>query len=171
MTKQAGNSGDSKSHARESTTAPNLPAPVPATVNNCPNGICISGGTVTNPTVVNGSPPPKLKITQGDQNQPNNAPVSFDGPPHLEALYRSTILIEVTGSEVPNLQVYAKGLKLRQLECGPKDMYKMVAAVNGEASCAMSRVFGDDWLINIQTVSPKSPGDVHIDIICPSCEH
>jgi hypothetical protein len=36
----------------------------PQTVNNCPNGICISGGTATNPTVINnGPPPPKCEVT------------------------------------------------------------------------------------------------------------
>lgn len=37
------------------------PAPL-STVNNCPNGICISGGDVSNPTVINNGPPPPSSL-------------------------------------------------------------------------------------------------------------
>lgn len=172
-TKRTAKSRDS-THAKHPKTVADAKPPTPASggtiTNNCPGGICISGGTVSNPTVVNNGPPPaKIQLRPWDQNQQNNTAVAVmpNGPPNLETLYHSTHLIEVTGSAIPGLHVSAKGPKLRQLECGlHTGMYQTVTAVNGEADCTMHSVFGDDWFFGIQTLSPVSHGDVRIDLIC-----
>jgi hypothetical protein len=148
----------------EATRAQPVP---PDTVNNCPGGICISGGTVTNPTVVNGPPPAKLRITPSQQNQKNFAAVAVNGRPNPENLYHSIFLIDVKDSAIPGLVVSARGAKLRQLECGQQmGMYPTITAVNGEASCPMNGVFGSGWFFGIQTLSPVGPGDVRIDLVC-----
>lgn len=43
----------SKPISQSSQVKSETPKVQPSTVNNCPNGICISGGTVTSPTVIN----------------------------------------------------------------------------------------------------------------------
>ena len=59
------------------------PAP-PGTVNNCPNGICISGGTVIGPTVNNGPKPPQITWTSralDPSTAPSDFPTEFDRNP------------------------------------------------------------------------------------------
>jgi hypothetical protein len=147
------------------------PPPLPQAVISAPNGIAIGGGTVTNPTVVNnGPPPPKIRITVAARNQQNTTVVSVNGRPNPETLYRSTYLVDVTDSEIPSLIITAKGVTLRQLECGPSTgMYPAVTAVNGEASCSMHAVFGNDWFFSIQTLSPvEKAEDIYLGVICPT---
>lgn len=49
------------------------PAQVPGTtVNNCPNGICISGGTVDHPSVTNINPLPVITASAQTQSQTDN---------------------------------------------------------------------------------------------------
>jgi hypothetical protein len=78
-----------------------------APINSCPNGICISGGTVTNPTVNNGPPPVRIRLTPVRSNQFGqfsiiNAPgLGWSDP---QALYRSVFRLSVE-APVPRLVV------------------------------------------------------------------
>jgi hypothetical protein len=59
---------------------PSPAPPTPGVVNNCPNGICISGGTVTGPTVNNFGPPEAKVHWQVDstaQHKPNTTVIVF----------------------------------------------------------------------------------------------
>jgi hypothetical protein len=83
------------------TSAPPAPSqnpppasnPLPATTNNCPNGICISGGTVYHPEVHNFGPPLPRVVGLSEQVLPSVPP--FTIPPGQD---RMTAAIRYNGS-------------------------------------------------------------------------
>lgn len=149
------------------------PAPKPPDikVENSPCAVIQNGnGNTASPNC--GTSLAKVKITPADNNKENTTAVGIGGPPHLETLYRSSFKLNVSESTLSDLRVVVRGEKLRQIECGQETgFYKAATAMKGVASCTMNNLFGDDWFFAVQTLSPISRGDLHMDIICsPQCK-
>lgn len=98
--------GSDSSRRRKSKLSPTNSG----TVNNCPNGICISGGTVENPTVNNFAPSPQIAVIPVFKNRKEadsyltlyrisivNAPV-----PQLDAIIDNPTITEIAFAQNQN---------------------------------------------------------------------
>lgn len=147
----------SPSSPRVKGPATHMPPASPQITNNCPNGICISGGPVSNPTVNNyGDPEPTFTIIE---TAVNNQP---DG----DAFKTQFHLVIDSKHAIPNPRLTVSAPTIKKMNAGPERTGPVVigwsGVRDGSAFTNLPNAHGT-YLVTVICASPEKSFDVQYD--------